>query len=116
MFDRILKAEGMKPVILPICSPNLNGCAERWVQTLKHECLNHFTVFGPRHLNYLVREFVDYYHTQRSHQARDNLPTGYPPPEYADPTERWPSIDRASARPKTDKIVCESRLGGLLKH
>ena len=66
---------------LPIQSPNLNAYAERWVQSLKRECLNHFIVFGRRHLDYLISEYVEQEHTERPHQAKRNLPlTGAGPP------------------------------------
>ena len=98
-FDGILNENGAKPNRLPPCSPNLNAYAERFVQTLKHECLNHFIVFGERHLNYLVAEFVDHYHTARPHQGIGN----------ATPI---PCRDGPCSGP----IRCESRLGGVLKH
>ncbi len=99
-FDRIIKAQGIIPKRLPIRSPNLNAYAERFVQTLKHECLHHFLICGERHLNYLVNEFVEHYHTKRPHQGIGIRlivkPLGEPP--------------------GSGEIVCEERLGGLLKH
>ena len=61
-FDAILKSEGIKPVRLPVRAPNLNAYAESWLGSLKRECLNHFIVFGERHLNFLIREYLAYYH------------------------------------------------------
>jgi len=68
-FDETLRHDGVKPHPLPIQSPNLNAFAERWVQTVKRECLDHFVVFGSAHLDHLMREFVDYYHHHRPHQG-----------------------------------------------
>ncbi|MCR9118911.1 MAG: transposase, partial [bacterium] len=59
---------------LPKASPNLNGRCERFIETIKLECLNKFIVFGKRHFDYLVAQFVDYYNHQRSHMERGNLP------------------------------------------
>jgi putative transposase len=42
-------------------APNLNAYAERWVQSAKQECLDHFVVFGEGHLRHLVSEYADYY-------------------------------------------------------
>ena len=53
---RAFKSEGIKVKKLPFRSPNLNAYSERWVQTVQNECLNHFMVFGERHLEYLLRE------------------------------------------------------------
>ena len=101
MFDTIIRSQGADRCRLPIRSPNLNAYAERFVQTLKHEALDHFIIFGKKHLNHLTSEFVSYYHHQRPHQGKDNkllLPTD-------------------SSLPSTGgEVVCEQRLGGLLKH
>jgi putative transposase len=59
-FKRILKSEGAEPKQTTPVSPNLNAYVERYVQTLKVECLDHFVVLGERHLNHIVREFVTY--------------------------------------------------------
>ena len=74
MFDSIMKAEGIEMCPLPVRSPNLNAYVERFIQTLKIECLSRFIILGEKQLNYLVREFVDYYHRQRPHQSKDNKP------------------------------------------
>lgn len=100
MFNTIIKAQGVAIVLLPIQSPNLNAFCERFVQTLKHECLDRFMVLVEKHLNYLVVEFVEYYHAQRPHQGKGNVPL----------TESGlPTITEG-------KIYCEERLGGLIKH
>jgi len=75
----------------------------RFVQTIKGECLDHFLIFGEEHLRYLCSEFLVHYHQERPHQGVGNvLLTGEAPPE-----EAVLSIH---------DIVCECRLGGLLKH
>ncbi len=48
---------------------------ERWIHSIKHECLDHFIVFGERHLRYLINEYVDYYHEFRPHQGLGNTPS-----------------------------------------
>jgi putative transposase len=101
MFDDILNSAGIEVTKLPIRSPNLNAHMERFVQTIKHECLSHFVILGHRHLNYLVTEFVDYYHKQRPHQSKGNRPL----------------LKLADDPPSgTGEIACQERLGGLLKH
>lgn len=103
-FDEILKTEGAKIKLSVIRSPNLVAYVERWIQSIKQECLGHFIIFGEKHLHYLVREWGDWYHRQRPHQAKNNLPLGMEePPEVG---EELPS----------EEIVCQERLGGLLKH
>ncbi|HCS55442.1 MAG TPA: integrase, partial [Planctomycetaceae bacterium] len=50
----------MKTNPLPKASPNLNGRCERFIETIKLECLNKFIVFGKKHLDYLTVEFTSY--------------------------------------------------------
>jgi len=100
LFDVIIKAQGAKVIRLPIQSPNLNAFCERFIQTLKHECLDRFMVFGEKHLNYLVDEFVGYYHIQRPHQGKGNVLL----------------IGSDLPTVTAGKIHCEERLGGLIKH
>lgn len=79
-FDAIMKSESTKVVLLPPPAPNMDIYAERWVQSLKHECLNHFIVLGERHLRYVVSHYLARYLTERPHQSKDNapLPAGSP--------------------------------------
>ncbi|XZE37292.1 integrase core domain-containing protein, partial (plasmid) [Pirellulaceae bacterium SH501] len=53
----------------PIRSPNMVAFAERFVQTIKQECLDHFVVFGHKHMDILCQEFKNYYHQERPHQG-----------------------------------------------
>ena len=51
---------------VPAQSPNCNPYAERFVKTIKYECLDQFVIFGERHL---IKEFLDHYMTERFHQG-----------------------------------------------
>ena len=53
-------------------APNLNAFVERWIQSLKHEALDHFMVIGLDHFDYIVSEYVTYYHENRPHQGIGN--------------------------------------------
>ena len=55
-----------------IRSPNTVAFVERFVQTIKQECLDHFIVFGHKHMDVLCREFMDNYHFERPHQGLGN--------------------------------------------
>ena len=59
-FKQTLNNNGIKRPKLPVRSPNLNARVERFIQTIKHECLDKFIAFGHDHLHYLVREFVEH--------------------------------------------------------
>jgi transposase InsO family protein len=102
-FDAVLRENGVRVQKVGPRSPNLNAITERWVQTVQHECLDHFVVFGESHLRYLLDEFLAHYHVERPHQSLGNRPlTGADPP---------PVVVLTSG-----EVECQERLGGLLKH
>ncbi|MGE5194622.1 MAG: integrase core domain-containing protein [Deltaproteobacteria bacterium] len=106
-FRDILKAEGLRPKKLAVAAPNTNAFVERFGQTIQQECLDHFVVVGETHLNYIVREFLRYYHELRPHQGLGNVmltraTTNDPPTETV-------------ANNTGGDIVCDEWLGGLLK-
>lgn len=95
-FRMILKAAGIKTIKTSVASPNLNPFAERFVRSIKSECLNKMLIFGERHLRYVIENYVDHYHTERPHQGVGN--NIIEPPPQGD-----------------GRIVCHECLGGLLK-
>lgn len=100
-FRAVLKSAGVKSVMLPFRSPNLNAFAERWVRSVKEECLSKLILFGENSLRRAVDEFVTHYQGDRNHQGRDNL--------LLEPS----SDDRVGVR--DGPIRCRERLGGMLK-
>ncbi|MBC8290792.1 MAG: hypothetical protein H8E37_10800 [Planctomycetes bacterium] len=83
-------------------SPNRNGQCALFIQTIKLECLDKFIVFGKRHLDHLVNEFVEYYNTARSSMVRGHLP-----PVRENPDE--------VATLKLDQVDVKTYVGGLVK-
>jgi putative transposase len=55
-------------------SPNLNACAERWVRTVREECLDRVIVLDENHLRWVLREFIRYYDERRPHRSLDLRP------------------------------------------
>jgi putative transposase len=104
-FDAVFEAEGVLVKRVGPRAPNLNAYAERWVQTLKQECLHHFVILGEKHLRHLVSEFVAHYNEERPHQAKGNVPL----PEADEDEPRLLQFPSGEVR-------CRERLGGLLKH
>jgi putative transposase len=100
-FTELLEAAGVKIVRIPAQSPNCNAHAERFVRTIRDECLAHFVIFGERHLRYLVREFIAYYQRERFHQGLGG--------QLVTPLEE-PSKDNAGDR----EVRRRPRLGGVL--
>jgi putative transposase len=71
-FRNMLKESGTKPVRLPARSPNLNAFAERFVLSIKSECLNMIIPLGEKHLRRAIREYMEHYHRERNHQGLDS--------------------------------------------
>jgi transposase InsO family protein len=71
-FRTMLAAANVKSVRLPPKSPNLNAYAERWIGSVRRECLARVVPQGERHLREIVREYVAHYHGERPHQSLDN--------------------------------------------
>jgi putative transposase len=69
-FDTTLKNAGVEVQRTPIRSPNLNAYVERWIQSIRVECLDKFIALGEKHLNYLIREFVEHFQTERPHPSK----------------------------------------------
>src|SRR2546426_2036589 len=71
-FRRLIRDNGTKVIRLPPMSPNLNAYAERFVRSIKDECLNRMLFIGQASLRRAVAEYMDYYHGERNHQGLDN--------------------------------------------
>jgi putative transposase len=72
--DALLADVGSKVIRLPVRSPNLNAYAERWVRTVRGECLDRVIVLNENHLRWVLREFIRYYNERRPHRSLDLRP------------------------------------------
>jgi len=95
-FTQTLKAGGVKPIKSMPLAPNFSPFVERFIRSIKSECLGRMIILGEAHLRYVVSEYVQHYHTERAHQGLDN--NLIEPPPQGD-----------------GGIVRQERLGGLLK-
>jgi Integrase core domain len=77
-FDEDLRSKGIRIVRTPVRSPKANAVAERFVRTVRTECLDWLLLLNRRHLEHVLRVFVDHYNRQRPHRALDLRP---PQPE-----------------------------------
>jgi hypothetical protein len=98
-FKWLLAAADVRLLRLPAHSPNLNAYAERFVRSIRQECLRHIIPLGERHLRNAIDEFVVHYHFERNHQGLGNVIP-------------FPSSAPSGA---AGRICRHERLGGLLK-
>jgi len=101
-FRQLIEAGRVRTMPLPARSPNLNAYAERWVRSVKQECLSKLILFGERPLRRALQQYVAHYHEERNHQGKQNRLL-FPLPN------RRASGDSGIVR-------CKERLGGLLKY
>ena len=98
-FDEVFRSEGVEVIRLPFRAPRSNSFCERWVGTARRELLDHVLVFGRRHLERVLREFLEHYHQARPHQGIDQR-------------RPWPPADEV---PSTfGSVERHDRLGGLI--
>jgi transposase InsO family protein len=98
VFRANLKREGIEPVRCPVRAPNCNAFAERFVRSVKEECLDRMIFFGEASLRRALREFDSHYHSERNHQGVGN--------RLLEPS--------AMSHSSNDPINCRERLGGIL--
>jgi len=97
-FRALLCHAGVTSVRLPPRSPNLNAYAERFVLSIKSECLDRMVLVGERHLRRAIGSYVEHYHLERPHQGIGNLPI------------------KGVPIPSTGVVLRRERLGGILSH
>jgi hypothetical protein len=100
-FQWTIDEAGVKRVVLPARSPNLNAYAERWVKSVKEECPSRQILFGERALRHALAQYNLHYHHERNHQGKGNALLLLPVSSQGGKRE--------------GPIQCQERLGGLLK-
>jgi len=96
-FHSILEACGVESVKLPVRSPDLNPYAERFVKSVKSECLDYMILSSIDQLEYVLQQNCKYYHHERIHQSLGRI------------------IQPMHKINESVEIACVERLGGLLK-
>jgi putative transposase len=100
-FQQIIDGAGITRVPLPPQSPNLNAYAERWVRSVKEECLSRLILCGEASLRHALMQYVEHFHQERNHQGKGNVLL-------------FPGVSKDTAH--QGPIQCHERLGGLLKY
>jgi putative transposase len=93
-FDDALAGNGTRVIKTPVRSPRANAFAERFVGTLRRECLDHLLIFGEQHLRWILAEYARHYDDHRPHQALGQRPPLHEPRQAIDITAR---IERRQA-------------------
>ena len=100
-FDEVFRSEGVGIIRTPVRAPRANAIAERFVGTVRRECLDRILILGRRHLVAVLGEFVDHYNTHRPHRSLGQLAP-------------CPSVTEKSEDAHSRGVVRVDRLGGLI--
>ena len=95
-FDAVFTSTGIRIVKSPIQAPRANAYAERFVGTVRRECLDHLPIAGQRHLRAVLAEFQTHYNSHRPHQGRQQRPPDHTADQDIDltmPIHRRPVLD-----------------------
>jgi putative transposase len=98
-FDAVFTAADIRIIRTPIRAPRANAIAERFIGALRRECLDHLLITGPRHLDIVLREYVEHFNTHRPHRSLNQRP----------PAASNPPRSRAATR-----VLRRDRLDGLV--
>lgn len=104
VFDDVFKSEGINVIRTPIRAPRANAFAERWVRTVRSECLDWLLILSCRHLQRVLRTYVDHYNRHRPHRGID---LRVPEPRAGAEPACVNAVDRIDVKRR-------DRLGGLL--
>ena len=101
-FDTVFASEGIEIIKTPVRAPRANAIAERFVRTARTECLDWLLIANRRHLERVLRVFVDHYNSHRPHRALNRKPPN--------PASRKLHVLHQPAR----AVERRDRLGGLI--
>jgi transposase InsO family protein len=87
-FDQVLAGSGVRVIKTPVRSPRANSFAERYVGTLRRECLDYLLIYGEQHLRQTLTEYARHYNQHRPHQSREQRPPLHEPGDAVDVTAR----------------------------
>jgi transposase InsO family protein len=99
-FDEVFRTEGIRVIKTPVRSPRANAYAERWVRTVRTECLDRMLILGCCHLERVLREYAGHYNRQRPHRGID---LGVPAP-----------ASTIKIPPPSVNVIRHDVLGGLI--
>ena len=113
-FDEVFRSEGAQILRSPYRTPNANAYAERFVRTVRAECLDHLLIVNVHHLERVLRIHVNHYNLQRPHQGiSQEIPAARPLPVVV-PSEPRLDVSQLSHRPHRQGVRRHDRLGGII--
>jgi putative transposase len=105
-FDEVFRSEGIRVIKAPVRAPRARAHAERWVGTVRRECLDRLLILGRRHLEHVLRSYTRHYNEHRPHRSlRQRPPLA---------TQMAGDEQPLAAVIELDRVRRRDRLGGLI--
>ena len=114
-FDEVFRTQGIRVIKAPLQAPNARAHAERWIGTLRRECLNRLLIFGRRQLECVLADYTVHYNEHRPHRALDQRPPASKALNRSQrPAERHPARSDPPPRParRPDPRIPPRRVSG----
>jgi putative transposase len=93
-FDEVFRSESIDVIRTPVRAPRAKAHAERWVGSLRRECLDRILILGRRHLEQVVRAYISHHNEHRPHRSLEQRPPLAKPPAERPPPNRIGRLDR----------------------
>jgi transposase InsO family protein len=107
-FDELFRSEGIRVIKAPVGAPKARAHAERWVGTVRRECLDRILILGRRHLQHVIVTYARHYNEHRPHRSLGQRP---PLGELPPPGDEYATADVADL----DRVRERDLLGGLIR-
>jgi putative transposase len=110
-FDEVFRAEGIRVIKAPVRAPKARAHAERWIGSVRRECLDRLLILGRRHLHHVLATYTQHYNRQRPHRAlAQRPPLSKPPPTDKQSTTEVIDLDRVRRRDLLGGLIHEYEL------
>jgi putative transposase len=104
-FDEVFRSEGIRVIKAPVRAPKARAHAERWVGTVRRECLDRLLIIGRRHLEHILATYAAHYNEHRPHRVLEQQP----------PLNKLPASEQSLANAvDLERVRRRDLLGGLI--
>ena len=106
-FDEVFRSDGIRTIRTPVRAPRANAFIERWIGTVRRECLDRILIVNRRHLERVLPVYIRHYNEHRPHRSlHQQPPLGEPPPE----SEAVVALDRVRRRDVLGGLIHEYKV------
>lgn len=110
-FDEVFRSEGIRVIKAPVRAPKARAHAERWVGSVRRECLDRLLIVGRRHLHHVLATYTTHYNEHRPHRSlAQRPPISKLQPGAEQPVPEVIDLDRVRRRDLLGALIHEYQL------